>query len=149
MKKIIILFLSLFFSLPSHSNPMNEGMEYKCTTFAIHRIDGGKIDEITVATNTKPFYIALINNILSARFKIMNAPEVADNNARLTKISIDEDEGRQFDTATFIKTRKDGVSTVKVFKELNISDQSVMLASFSEYTGMSAMLRILSRCRVE
>lgn len=149
MKKITILFLSLFFVLPSHSNPMIEGMEYKCTTFAMHRIDGEKIDEIKVSANAKPFYIALRNNVLSAGFKITNAPEVSDNNARLTKISIDEDEGRQFDTATFIKTRKDGVNTIKVFKELSISDQSVMLASIAEYTGFSAIIRVLSRCRVE
>ena len=149
MKKITILFLSLFFVLPSHSNPMNEGMEYKCTTVAMHRIDGEKMDEIKVAANVKPFYIALRNNTLSARYKIMNAPEVADDNSRLIKISIEEDGGRQFDVLKFIKNRKDGVNTIQVFKELNISDQTLTMKSFAEYTGMSAMLRVVSSCRIE
>ena len=149
MKKITILFLSLFFVLPSHSNPMNEGMEYKCTTVAMHRIDGEKMYEFKVPANAKPFYIALRNNTLSARYKIMNAPEVAGDNSRLIKISIEEDGGRQFDVLKFIKNRNDGVNTIQVFKELNISDQTLTMTDFAEYTGMSAMLRNVSRCRIE
>ena len=149
MKNVIIFITFLIFLLPSHSNPMNEGTEYKCITIAMYRIDGEMKDEMKLPANIKPFYITFRNNVLFAKYKILNAPEMADDNAKLTKTSIENDQGRKFDVSNFVKNRKDGENNINIFKELNVKDSTLMMASISKYTGMTAILQTVSSCKIE
>jgi hypothetical protein len=146
MKKILTPLTLLPFMFPSHSSPMNEGVEYKCTPVAMHRIAGDKVDEMKLPANTKPFYITLRNKVLYANYKLINAPEVTDNNSKLIKTSIEIDNGRKFDASAFVKTRNDGENTVNIFRELNVKDQTLTMVSISKYTDMPAILRTISNC---
>jgi len=152
MKKIIILTTFLFFALPSHADPMIEGKEYKCKTAGtkrMNRTNGEVIDVMKASGEEVPFYIMLRNNILSAKFKMMNYGVTADNNSRLTNTSIRYEEGHKYDVSTFTKTREDGETIVEVIKELNINDPRLVMVSTVKYTGVLAMLMIVSNCVIE
>ena len=146
MRKIAIFPMILLCTITCNSKPLAVGVEYKCTTVAIHRFMGNKIEEIKVPSNAKSFYISERNNSLIAKYKEAGASEVSDNNAILLKTEITEDQGRKFDTSFFIKKRNDGENQIQILKEINVQSKIIAMVSFSKYTELPGMLRMIHQC---
>ena len=147
MKKYLVLVSGFVLLSACNSNPLSAGQEFKCTTVAIHRIVGNKMEEIKVPSNTKPFYIAEKNTSLVARYREPGSPEVSDNNAMLVKSEVADDQGRKFDVAIYKKIRKDGENEIRIFKEINGKTTQLTMASLSKYTDTPAVaLRMVHFC---
>jgi hypothetical protein len=146
MKKITIFVASLIIVITGNAKPLSVGVEYRCTTAAIHRIVGDKAEEIKVPSNAKPIYITEKNNTLLAKYMDPGSPEVSDNNAMLVKTEVADEKGRKFDVAIYKKMRKDGENQIRIFKEINGKSTQITMMTLSRYTEMPAALRMIYFC---
>ena len=146
MKQITIFVATLIFVNVCNSKPLTEGLEYRCITTAIKRINGNNVQDIKVPPNAKPFHISEKNNTLQARYKESPSTEVAGNNSILVKAEVANDQGRKFDVAIYKKSRSDGETEIHIFKEINGKTAQINMTIISKYTDTTSTMRMNHVC---